>query len=124
MPAPPGSMGFRGRVFTGVSEGAMYVERYNRYFKEELGEVFYPGTLNIRTEDLIRLKNGAEIVPDEPELNEVNCYPVRINGELPGYVVVPTVKRHGPDVLELMAKENLREYFRLKDGDVIECELV
>lgn len=115
-------MRFEAEVFTGIGEGAMYVERYNKYFREVLGQEFFPGTLNVRTKETVQLRNGIEIAPDEPDLNEVHCYPAKLNG-FSVQIVVPMVRRHGPDVLEIMAPVNLRERFGLKDRSLVEIAL-
>jgi len=84
----------------------------------------YPGTLNLRlTPEGIKQRgyltpqNGLLIKPQ--------------NGYLPGYlykakifdttcyVVLPDVPNYPPDSLEIIAPENLRNQFNIKDDDII-----
>jgi riboflavin kinase len=116
-------MRFTGIVRRGFGEGAGYVERYNDAFAQRLGTRFFPGTLNIETKEIIKLKDPITVDPKLPGLLEVHCYPVRIGGEVDGYILVPSARRHPQTIVELMAPMNLRERFNVREGGELTCEL-
>ena len=65
-------MKLRGFVFSGLGKGAHYVEKYNKYFLEDLGMEFFPGTLNLRVNREVFLnKNGVVINPKEKDIFEI-----------------------------------------------------
>ncbi len=123
----------RGRVFTGVGEGARYVSLppYKEAFKRKLGFDPYPGTLNVRVLPeyvplLKKLKSSGHFIPrfivDGIEYGWVRCVPARV-GDYPAAVLVIEKTVHGPDVLEIIAPVRLRDALGLKDGDEIEIEI-
>lgn len=115
---------FVGTIHTGKGCGRFFVEMpwVMRQLKQITGFQPYPGTLNLRlnTEStkqrtLLTPRNGALVKPE--------------NGYLPGYlykakmfdtdcyVVVPDVPDYPKDLLEVIAAQNLRNQFSIKDGD-------
>ncbi len=115
-------MRFTGTVCKGLGEGAGYVRKYNPSFRKALGAEFFPGTLNLRTDDPVALPGGVEVRPEAPGLLPVRCYPATINGEVRGYVVEPRIRKNGERVVELLCEEDLRARFHLKEGDEVTCE--
>lgn len=121
----------RGVVFSGSGEGEFYVNLYARSFEEVLGYRPYPGTLNLRLLDgsRDRLVEGLRPLIVHPpqirgyKLYEVRCYEAFIR-DYPVYIVVPKVTMYKSDVVEIIARERLRDRFSLKDGDVVEVEVV
>ncbi|MHA1594717.1 MAG: DUF120 domain-containing protein [Candidatus Baldrarchaeia archaeon] len=124
----------RGKLFTGLGEGRFYVslEGYRRQFIEKLGFDPYPGTLNLKLvskEDvdayrsLLSSRNGIRIegFSDEKRTyGDAICYPVLINGKIHGAIVKARRTHYGDDVVEVIAPVCLRDYLKLKDGDIIE----
>jgi len=123
----------KGKVFTGIGEGAFYVSLpgYREQFKRFLNFDPYPGTLNVRIpyEDLpLRKKLEESIVPIKIKgfhykgkiYGDVRCYPVLIQGKIRGAIVDALRRHYGPSVIELIAPVCLREELQLKDGDVVE----
>jgi len=117
---------FIGFVYTGQGHGKFFVETpwVMQQLQELTGFKPYPGTLNLRlTPEGIKQRgyltpqNGLLIKPQ--------------NGYLPGYlykakifdttcyVVLPDVPNYPPDSLEIIAPENLRNQFNIKDDDII-----
>ena len=123
----------KGRVFTGVGEGASYVSLpfYREAFKRVLGFDPYPGTLNLRVEPecaetVGSLRGRGLLIPrrvvNGVEYGWVRCLPARIRGiEAAVLIIEKTV--HGPDVVEVVAPVRLRDALGLKDGDVVEVEV-
>ena len=124
---------FKGKVISGLGEGRYYTEqnRYIEQFKEKLGFIPFPGTLNIEIEFVERnklrlLKNRKSINIEEFKTENrtfggVRCFRARINGA-DGAIVIP-IRSHYSNVLELISKDYLREELDLKDGDSVIVEI-
>ncbi len=102
---------------------------YQNAFFETLHMVPFEGTLNLETDILKKrefLSNIGAVAIEESkdaygEYGKVTCYPVIIGG-IKAVAVVPDKSTHVPDIIEIVAEENLREKLQLKDGDVIMIE--
>lgn len=125
---------FSGIVTSGLGDGVHYVKVYMEKFEEKLGFKPYPGTLNLRIVDREDLKTVFTIrgLPalridafkkEERVYGAVNCYKALIGGAIEGAVVVPERTHYGPDIVELVAPENIRERLGLKDGDKVYVEV-
>jgi riboflavin kinase len=120
---------FKGKVVSGLGEGRYYTEQdgYTDQFKQKLGFVPYPGTLNVEIEYVERnklrlLKNSKSIDIDEFKtknrtFGSVRCFKAKINAS-DGAIVLP-LRTHYSSVLELISQDNLRENLNLKDGDEV-----
>ena len=118
---------FTGIVVSGMGEGRYYTEQsgYVEQFKEKLGFVPYPGTLNIEIEFVERnklrlLKNSKAILIDEFKTKNrsfggVRCFRAEVNG-LNGAIVLP-LRSHYSNVLEFISQDFLREKLNIADGD-------
>jgi len=53
-----------------------------------------------------------------------HCYPVLINGRLKGAIVFPRVEDYPENKMELISSQNIKEALSLKEGDVLEVELL
>lgn len=125
------SIVLKGKVFSGSGEGRKYlsIKDYREGIKKLLGFSPYKGTLNIKLleeslekkAELLRMpmkflkgfeKNGKRY----NGVFLIECY---ING-VKGGIVIPIKSRYGNDVVEVIAKQNLRKKLNLKDGDVVE----
>lgn len=121
---------FRGKVVSGIGEGRYYTEQsgYVKQFKEKLGFVPYPGTLNVEIEyadinKLRLLKNCKAIEIEEfktkdRSFGKVICFHAEING-LPGAIVLPA-RSHYSNILEFISEHYLREKLNLKDNDNVD----
>ena len=121
---------FRGKIVSGMGEGKYYTEQkgYVEQFKEKLGFVPYPGTLNVEIEYVERnklrlLKNYGGIVIDEFKtenrtFGKVLCFNAKIN-KSEGVIVLP-MRSHYSNILEFISPHFLREKLHLKDGDMVE----
>ena len=120
---------FTGNVISGMGEGRYYTEQsgYVEQFKEKLGFVPYPGTLNVEIEFVERnklrlLKNYAAITIDEFKTENrtfggVRCFHAKI-GDVKGANVLP-LRSHYSNILEFISPHYLREKLNLKDGDEV-----
>ena len=121
-----------GSVFSGFGEGAYYVTKagYKEQFSEKLGFAPFPGTLNLKLKsaDDVRARNGLEAVPGitikgfvngERTYGDVKCFKVLINDVEEGAILMIHRTHYGQDVIELVAKDQLRKKYGLKDGDFV-----
>ncbi len=123
-------------VFSGMREGAYYMSRpgYIMGFKEIVGYIPFPGTLNLKMkeDDTIKVKEWRrkvrpKIVPGFVEagrtFGEVEVLPVELNGSIHAHAIFPLRRHYGDDVLEIIHPESLRVKLDLKDGDIVAITL-
>jgi len=123
---------FRGKVFTGYREGRYYVslEGYAKPFRDSLGFVPFPGTLNLRlapgvmVEQRRRLNslNGIQVPGFEDgqrTFGPVKCFKAQVGGKHNGAVLAIERTHYDDTVLEVISPLNLRKVLKLKDG--VEC---
>jgi riboflavin kinase len=134
--APPSEeLVIEGIVVTGLGEGAYYVDAYSQRFREALGFVPFPGTLNVKVVSEESQK-AVEQMKQTPPLvvtgfssegrtfGDVICYRVRINNEAEGAVVIAQRTHHSTDVLEVISPANLRFKLKLDDQDPVMLRVV
>ena len=124
---------FKGKVVSGLGEGRYYTEQsgYVEQFKEKLGFVPYPGTLNVEIEYVQRnklrlLKDHRAIIIDEFKTKNrtfggVRCFRAKING-IDGAIVLP-IRSHYSNVLEIISKDFFRQKLNLKDDSGVKIEI-
>ncbi len=112
-----------------MGEGRFYTQQdgYIDQFKQKLGFVPYPGTLNVEIEYVERnklrlLKNSKaidiyEFKTRNRTFGSVRCFKAKINGS-DGAIVIP-LRTHYSSVLEFISHDYLRGRLNLKDGDEV-----
>ncbi len=123
-------------VFSGMKEGAYYMSRpgYVMGFKEVLGYIPFPGTLNLRVRggDISKIREWRrrvrpKVVPGFVEagrtFGDVEVLPVALNGSLEAHAIFPLRRHYGDDVLEIIHPESLRIKLNVKDGDIVAITL-
>ncbi len=122
-----------GMVVSGLGEGGYYVgqERYQTQFKKMLGFSAFPGTLNLRI-DITQFKHflhqKKQIVikgfkGEHRTFGPLNCIPVMLRNKknsVEGSLIIPERTTHPEDIAEVIAKDNLRSLFDIKDNDKVE----
>lgn len=123
----------KGVVTTGMGEGEYYTEQegYLEQFEERLGFTPFPGTLNIKVEDVelnklrvLRQSGGIVIdgfTRDDRTFGGVRCFKTKINSA-EGAVVLP-LRSHYSTVIEVVSPHCLRERLDLNDGDEIRLQV-
>ena len=124
-------LSFEGTVFSGMYQGAYYLSQgdYLEQIREKLGFEPYLGTLNIRIRggDLER-RRSLDRMPsiriegfrgEAREFGGGRCYPLVVNGEVEGALVVADRTSYDLSVMEIIAPVSLRERFGLRDGDTV-----
>jgi len=120
---------FRGRVVSGRGYGKFYVTLpwVIAQIEEKFGFTPYPGTLNLKVEkdvrSLVEEKAKVEIEPAEGFCRGL-AIEVLIGNAVKAVVVIPKVANYPEDLIELVAAENLRLKFNLKDGDEVTVKLL
>ena len=118
---------FKGKAVSGIGEGRYYTEQdgYVEQFKEKLGFIPYPGTLNVEIEYVER--NKLRLLKDHRAINieefktknrtfgGVRCFRAKIN-DIDGAIVLP-LRSHYSNILEFISKDFLRTNLNLKDGE-------
>ncbi len=127
----PSEVRLEGRVFTGLGEGAYYVQipHYVKEFKRKLGFKPYPGTLNIRLigrDEILKralVEKAADIViegfsDERRAYGGARCIKALLNEE---EVVMIFIERthYSKDVVEVISPVCLREKLGLEDGDKV-----
>ena len=130
---PKGAIKLHGSLFTGLQEGRYYISQqgYGRQFRSKLGFTPYAGTLNLRLADAamrtpLDLSAGMRISGFQTPkrvFGDIMAYPAVINERIRGAIIVPDRTHYGKDVIELVAKENLRKALGLKDNDVVRVSI-
>jgi riboflavin kinase len=120
---------FKGKVVSGMGEGRYYTEQdgYINQFKEKLGFIPYPGTLNVEIQfvernKLRQLKNYQALTIDEFQtenrtFGSVRCFRANVAGS-DGAIVLP-IRSHYSNILEFISPHYLREKLNIKDGDEV-----
>lgn len=126
----------RGRVFTGLGEGAYYISLngYRKQFVRKLGFDPYPGTLNLRltspldrmVRDMLEKLHGIKVEGFEDghrTYGGAKCFAARLNDSVDGTVLVLERTSHDNSVLEVIAPLRLRDKLNLKDGDHVKVTI-
>jgi riboflavin kinase len=120
----------RGEIRTGVGNFSYWLHKLEPYYTRKTGMRLFPGTLNVH------LTSGSYRTPTSAlrlEKKEyggrvsVSIVPCKIFGRK-GFILRPDTDtgKHGdpPErILEITADVNLRDTYKLKDGDLVEVEV-
>jgi HAD superfamily hydrolase (TIGR01549 family) len=128
LPLAEASAWIRGQVTGGAAQAADFTQIpwVHQRLSERLGFAPHPGTLNLQLSsesdrlafDALKAGPGLRIVP-EPGFCAARCYPVVLEGKLPGAALVPEVPGYPRDSLELLAPMHLRDTLGLNDGSTL-----
>lgn len=118
-----------GVVCHGIGEGAYYVLKYKKLFKQHLGFDPYPGTLNLKVEreKALAFLDGLERVRVEGfkdkarSFGALDCYRIKVKG-IKAAVIVPERTRHEENIVEIIAPDYLRGELKLKNNDLLVVE--
>ena len=115
-----------GELCSGLGEGAIFTEIdwVARAFRERLGFIPYPGTLNLslsgddwaQARALLCRVPGIPIEPP-PGFCAAKCFAVTLNECVDGAAVLPDVADYPADKFEIVAPVAVRRELGLQDGD-------
>ncbi len=122
-----------GKVITGLGEGQYYIslDGYRKQFHEKLGFDPYPGTLNIKL-DAVSIETRKRVSSDirisgftdrNRTFGSGSCFNVAIS-DLIGAVIVPERTHYPEDIIEIIAPVKLRDYLNVKDGSIVQVEVI
>ena len=120
-----------GTLFSGMGKGKYYVghPEYQRRFRERLGYLPYPGTLNVKLDDRevirklgeIRSADGSKIegfALGGEAFSSLTCFEGELRGEKVTLLFID-VTYYNETVAELISPTYLRGKLGLKDGDPV-----
>jgi riboflavin kinase len=136
----PATINFEGNVVSGMGEGAYYMslEGYRKQFKEKLGYVPFPGTLNVRLVDQLFMNARRELGMHPPSVfiegfsdgtrtyGWVKCYRATINGNntVKEAAVLVLERTHYDDaMLEVIAPVPIKKTAGIKNGERIKVQV-
>jgi len=121
---------FKGRIFSGLKEGAYYIglKGYRKQFTKNLGFDPYPGTLNLKltAPEEIEQKRALCSMPGiaiegfadrSRSYGPAKAFRATIDRVYPGAALVIERTHYDDTVLELISPINLRRRSKLNDGD-------
>ena len=122
---------FKGKIVTGIGEGAYYIKEYMDKIKERLGFSPFPGTLNLKSSGNFKINMDGGITisgftRDNRTFGEVKCLPVKLSSGkkyINCHLILPQ-RTHHTDEIEIISKFNLRNKLSITDGDEVELEII
>jgi riboflavin kinase, archaea type len=118
---------FKGKIVNGLGEGAYYVNIYSKQIKDIINFKPFDGTLNL----IVNISDFEKFVSDlkQYEIKEfktnkrtygrIFLYKAKIKN-LDIALLKPIRTTHPEEIVEIIASFNIKEKYKLKEGDVIE----
>jgi riboflavin kinase len=122
-----------GRVVSGLGEGYYYMKEknYRDQIIQKLNIEPFLGTLNVKVNsdylpklELIRAAQGIVIEgfkTEDRSFGDVIAYHAKIE-EINAALIIPD-RTHYTDIIEIISNIKLRDFFKLKDGDLIKITI-
>ena len=128
----PSHLELNGLVISGLGEGAYYMSLngYTKQFKVKIGYIPFPGTLNIKLNQL----QATQIIQQLDDLDSiiidpfsdgkrtygwVKCFHATLNNSIKCELIRLERTHHDNSVIELISKNNLRKTGRLETGSKV-----
>ena len=132
----PSHLELNGSVISGLGEGAYYMalNGYTKQFKTKIGYVPFPGTLNIKLNQL----QATQIIQQLDDLDSVmidpfsdgkrtygwvKCFHTTLNNSIKCELIRLERTHHDSSVIELISKNNLRKTAGLKTGSKVTVQI-
>jgi len=125
-----GQLILRGKVVSGIGNFSYWIEKLHDFYQQKTGLDLFPGTLNVQLETPYTLP----VQPMRLEGHEyggtvsVNLVPCSIFGRSAFILRTDANEQgrgdHPKTIVEVATDIKLRDAFHLKDGDVVEIEVV
>jgi len=132
----PSYLELNGSVISGLGEGAYYMSLngYTKQFKVKIGYIPFPGTLNIKlnqlqaTQIIQQLDDLDSIIVDpfsdgKRTYGWVKCFHATLNDSIKCELIRLERTHHDNSVIELISKNNLRKTARLKTGSKVTIKI-
>ena len=125
----PSQLELNGSVISGLGEGAYYMslKGYTKQFKVKIGYIPFPGTLNIKLNELDNIQQLDDLnnitidsfSDGKRTYGWVKCFRVTLNNSIKCELIRLERTHHDNSVIELIAKNNLRKTARLQTGSKV-----
>jgi len=132
----PSHIELNGSVISGLGEGAYYMslKGYTKQFKAKIGYVPFPGTLNIKLNQL----QATQIIQQLDEIDNmtldpffdgkrtygwVKCFHATLNDSIKCELIRLERTHHDNSVIELISKNNLRKTVGLQTGSKVTVQI-
>jgi len=132
----PSHLKLNGSVISGLGEGAYYMSLngYTKQFKVKIGYIPFPGTLNIKLNQL----QATQIIQQLDELESiiidpfsdgkrtygwVKCFHATLNNSIKCELIRLERTHHNNSIIELISKNNLRKTSKLKTGSKVTIKI-
>lgn len=132
----PSYLELKGNIISGMGEGAYYMSMkgYTKQFKEKLGYVPFPGTLNVKLKDkeftearrTLDTYDGIMIngfSDGKRTYGWVKCYPAKINNSVDGAFITLERTHYDESVIELISHANIKKAAKLSTGSQISVKV-
>ena len=132
----PSQLELNGSVISGLGEGAYYMglNGYTKQFKVKIGYIPFPGTLNVKlnqlqTTQIIQQLDDLASVIIEPfsdgkrTYGWVKCFHAMLNDSIKCELIRLERTHHDISVIELISKSNLRKIANLKTGSKVTVKI-
>jgi len=132
----PSYLKLSGSVISGLGEGAYYMSLngYTKQFKVKIGYIPFPGTLNIKLNQLqatqiIQQLDDLESVMIDPfsdgkrTYGWVKCFHATLNDSIKCELIRLERTHHNNSIIELISKNNLRKTSKLKTGSKVTIKI-
>ncbi|HKG31772.1 MAG TPA: DUF120 domain-containing protein [Nitrososphaeraceae archaeon] len=132
------TIAFKGNIISGMGEGAYYMslDGYRKQFKDKLGYIPYPGTLNVKLVDQV-YRNARRELSNFPSIfiegfrdstrtyGWAKCYLAFINNNaIKNAAIILLERTHYDDsMLEVIAPYSIKESLGVQNGDPISLKV-
>ncbi len=106
----------KAQVVKGKGQGAKYVEVYSAKIEKAVGLKPYPGTLNLKVDNLPPFEYIE--IPAFGKFGAIDLAPCSVNGER-AFIVVPRKGKREEGVIEVIAEKNIKALLGLEIGDFV-----
>ena len=124
-----------GRLTTGIGQGKHFtrLDWARQQFMNKLGIDPFPGTINLiiddsesmKVWDRLKVTTGVRIdnPNDGPHDCDARCYPVSIESQIDGAIILPEIAGYSPVQIEVIAAKSVRDVLGIEDGDSLRLEI-
>ncbi len=125
----PSYVELKGTLVSGMGEGAYYMslKGYTKQFKEKLGYIPFPGTLNVKLASKEHIEAVSQFYnldcvlingfsDEKRTYGWVKCFNAKLNNLIDCELIILERTHHDNSVIEIISKINIRKTAKLKDG--------
>lgn len=127
----------KGTLVSGMGEGAYYMslKGYTNQFKEKIGYIPFPGTLNVKLHQKefieaisqLDVSNGIKIdgfSDGKRTYGWVKCFDAQLNGSIKCHLIRLERTHHDPSIIELISKKNIRKEKKISNGSNLKIKII